>query len=189
MSPIGLLGIIGTITSLIALVLGIVALQDVQRRNIAGKGRAIFAITTGTFCLVVLLCFGISNSGGGRSSGNRSAVLAAVHFVEFAIRNENDFYDWSKRDAEEFGKGLYWTFASELGDSKNGQIQPKPAFRNTYELLRLVGDRADDIRNADIYRNIPPRPRDKFQRELRELICLSIEEIERAGGKVSKPQQ
>ena len=54
-------------TSLVSIVVGIVALQEIQKRNLAGKGRAVFAIITGAFYVLMLVGIGISNLGGGRS--------------------------------------------------------------------------------------------------------------------------
>jgi hypothetical protein len=125
--------------------------------------------------------------GGGSSSGDKktvSAALIAAEFVEYVIRNKNNIYNWSANDADEFMKIATPLISVTLGDKKDektGEILPKPAFKNTDELRRFLWTHANVIRF-----DIPRRSRDQFQRELRELIRLSVAEIEKAGGSVRR---
>jgi len=92
-------------TSLVSIVVGIVALQEIQKRNLVGKGRAVFAIITGTFYVLVLVSIGIANLGGSRSSGSgrsneiglgqvRQATAANIGFGDALIRgNESQMND------------------------------------------------------------------------------------------------
>ena len=70
-------GSIWSIVSLVTLVLGIVALYDIQKRNLAGKGRTTFAIISGALYVIILLGIGIANFGGSMS-GNGSHVSFTV---------------------------------------------------------------------------------------------------------------
>jgi hypothetical protein len=56
---LSLLLIVGSLTTL---ALGIVALNDIRRRKLAGKGQAIFAIIMGTFCVLVWIHISMSVS-------------------------------------------------------------------------------------------------------------------------------
>ena len=126
----------------------------------------------------------VSNSGGGHPSSNRKTTIAvATEFVEYAIRNEKDIYDWSENDANRFWEGTFGAYA--FMDEKDGYGYPKPGFENTHKLQSLIIDRAQEVRIADFFTDVPPRPRDRFQRELRELIQRAIEEVEKAGGRSS----
>ena len=136
------------------------------------------------FFMLAVIGIGISNSGGGRSSDGKNTVTAAAEFVEHVVRNENNIYDWSRSEGQKFMDETYWSLASVLGEERNGQIHPKPAFKDTYELMCLVGSRADEVRMPDTHGKFPT-PRDQFRRELRELIPRATAEIERAGGRVS----
>jgi len=104
LNPITIIPII-IILCLVPFVLGIVALYDIQKRNLGGKGRAVFAIITGAFYVTILICIGIANLGSGRSSssGNsndvglgqiKQATAANIGFGDALIRgNESQMND------------------------------------------------------------------------------------------------
>ena len=108
---------VSIIISLITLALGIVALHDVQKRNLAGKGRAIFAIITGALCLLLLIGINIPSSGSGGSSGGgggrvNSNAVALAQLKQAAIA-ERDFVDALKRgNASDMREAAY---AFDLG--------------------------------------------------------------------------
>jgi general secretion pathway protein G len=165
-SPVGML----VLTGIAVLVLS---------RNSYKKIAASLAVLS----LVLVIGVGISNSSGGLSGDDKKGIVTAKEFIEYVIRNENNIYNWSANDADEFMKIAMPLISVTLGDKKDektGEILPKPAFKNTDELRRFLWTHANVIKF-----DIPRRSRDQFQRELRELIRLSSGEIERARGRVS----
>lgn len=117
--------------------------------------------------------------------GDKKTVVVAQEFVEYVIQNEDDIYDWSKRDADKFWDEISPKFVLAFSDvdEKEGVARPKPAFKDTNRLQQFVSGHANSIR-LDLNTRVPLQSRDRFQRELRELIHLSVKEIERAGGNV-----
>jgi hypothetical protein len=158
-----------------------------------------------TVIYVVLSNIGSLNfSGVGRPSVDKKTVATAVEFVEAVLRNKADILDldhgWSVDDAKKFAE-VYRTTALRV--YKDGVGDPKPEFKNTCELsgfiapvghsgtLRLYAEAVEvDESTAGAHSSLRSQLAKKFKEDykikLQELIRLSIEEIEKAGGSVKK---
>jgi hypothetical protein len=147
----------------------------------------IFVGLGGLLLVLVVVGIGVSYLGGGRSADSKKLTLAiASAFVEAVIRNEADILDldhgWSEDDARKFNKE---NSTSALYDVKSdGRMESKPGFKHTGELAMEIA-----LHNITLatYASSDDKSifREAHKRGIRELIRLSIEEIESAGGNKS----
>ena len=133
--------------------------------------------------VLVLVGVGISLSGSGGSFGGKKTVSVAKAYVEAVIQEEASILDldsgWSTDDFHEKNSA----FAFALSDKKkDGKLVAKQGFEHTWELAsKLLFHKL----TLEIYSNNASMSvilKNKHREKIRELIGLSIEEIERADG-------
>jgi hypothetical protein len=142
----------------------------------------------------------VENLVGGGSSDNMIAVKVALAFVEAVQRNEADIldlkHDWSENVLDEIN-----FLPATLYKTGSNVLDPKSEFKHTCELVQYVSygehiyRRDTYVKYVDIDKTansvkgvnsrLAPEYQEEHRKKLHELMRLSIEEIERAGGKVS----